>query len=444
MTSSSVSRPNIVYLHTHDAGRYIEPYGWPVRTPHLMAFAREGILFRKAFSAAPTCGPSRAAMLTGQYPHQCGMYGLPGGDGWALNDPTHHVVHTLNAAGYLTALAGVQHEVNHQDVSPLGYQCLLDEAPHAGEYYPGTLDRVEEFLTRSFAQPFFLSIGFDEPHRNNLARPAIGVGAESARFSKTRYYDPDRLDARYTAPLPWLPDLPEIRRDVASLHEGVRIFDEGVGRVLHMLKHRGLDANTLVIITTDHGLEFPHGKKTLSDQGCGVLWLMRGPDGFSGGKVIEPLVSQLDLYPTLMALLGLEPPPWLEGRDLCPLVRGDVDQVHEYVFTEQTYHGNAEPLRAVRSERYKLVLRHYDRGPLMRQDGPSTACLEACGHYDLATGHKALFDCYLDPMEACNRIADPALQDVRATLRKALDQWMQDTGDVFPSGAFPPKPCTRS
>jgi len=82
---------NIVYLHAHDAGRYVQPYGFPLETPNLMAFAKEAVLFRKAFCIAPTCGPSRAAMLTGQYPHQIGMYGLPGGQGWKIDDYNKHL-----------------------------------------------------------------------------------------------------------------------------------------------------------------------------------------------------------------------------------------------------------------------------------------------------------------------------------------------------------------
>ena len=139
------------------------------------------------------------------------MFGLPGCAGWKLNDMSHHLlVHVLNAAGYLTALAGVQHVVNHADLTPLGYERYLDTRPQKGEHYPETLDRVEEFLTEPKDRPFYLSVGLDEPHRNNISRSKIGVGHESARFSKTRYYYPDKLDLRYTAPPPWLPDIPEM------------------------------------------------------------------------------------------------------------------------------------------------------------------------------------------------------------------------------------------
>ncbi len=101
-------RPNIVYIHSHDSGRYLQPYGHSVPTPHLQRLASEGVLFRQAFSAAPTCSPSRAALLTGQYAHQNGMLGLAH-RGFSLNDYSRHLVHTLGSAGYQSVLAGLQH-----------------------------------------------------------------------------------------------------------------------------------------------------------------------------------------------------------------------------------------------------------------------------------------------------------------------------------------------
>lgn len=441
---------NIVYLHAHDAGRYIQPYGFPFENPNLMAFAKEAVLFRKAFCIAPTCGPSRAALTSGQYPHQIGMYGLPGGQGWKFDDYGKHLVNQLNHWGYQTVLAGVQHEANHREHFPeIAYERVLErEAPSReqdGECYPETIDKVEAFLaTRKDARPFFLSVGIDEPHRDNLARPELNLHGKSDRFTKTRFYDPTKLDARYTAPMPWLPDLPELRQDMESYREGVKIMDEYMGRVLYALKHNGYDDNTLVIITSDHGTEFPGGKKTLRDPGTQVMLMIRGPKGgdtpFAGGKVIEPLVSHLDLYPTICELIGKKPNHALEGKSLVPLVAGNVDGLHEAVFTEQTYHGILEPLRSVRTERYKYIRRHLPKGPLMRHDGPPTSIMESFGWYERAVGHEELFDLYLDPMEACNRADDPAYATIKADLCKRLDAWMARTNDPFPSGVFPPPP----
>ncbi|MCB0172753.1 MAG: sulfatase-like hydrolase/transferase, partial [Anaerolineae bacterium] len=109
---------NILYLHSHDTGRYIQPYGHAVPTPHLQQLAEEGVLFRRAFSAAPTCSPSRACLLTGQSAHSNGMLGLAH-RGFTLNDYHQHLVHTLRRAGYYSALVGIQHIA--ADTAAIGY-----------------------------------------------------------------------------------------------------------------------------------------------------------------------------------------------------------------------------------------------------------------------------------------------------------------------------------
>ncbi len=100
--------PNILYIHSHDTGRYVQPYGYGVATPCIQRLAAEGVLFRQAFCAAPTCSPSRAALLTGQSAHSSGMLGLAH-RGWKLHDYGQHILHTLKKIGYHTALAGIQH-----------------------------------------------------------------------------------------------------------------------------------------------------------------------------------------------------------------------------------------------------------------------------------------------------------------------------------------------
>ena len=107
-------RPNIVYLHSHDTGRYVQPMGHSVPTPNLQRLAEQGVLFRQAFCAAPTCAPSRAALLTGQSAHSSGMLGLAH-RGFALTDYAQHLVTSLNATGYRTILAGMQHVAAGED-----------------------------------------------------------------------------------------------------------------------------------------------------------------------------------------------------------------------------------------------------------------------------------------------------------------------------------------
>jgi arylsulfatase A-like enzyme len=113
---------NILYIHTHDTGRCIQPYGYAVPTPNLQAFARQGTVFRQAFSCAPTCSPSRSALLTGKTSHSCGMLGLAH-LGFSLPDYRQHLVQYLNRCGYRTVLCGIQHEAAEE--VPIGYQTVL-------------------------------------------------------------------------------------------------------------------------------------------------------------------------------------------------------------------------------------------------------------------------------------------------------------------------------
>ena len=169
-----MSGPNILYIHSHDTGRYIQPLGRAVPTPNLQRLAEGGVLFRQAFCAAPVCSASRSALLTGQAPHSAGMIGLAH-RGFRLNDYRQHLVQFLGAAGYHTALAGAQHEAPAPGTL-IGYQEIL---PVRGGQSADIAATAAAFLGNSPAlrapggeltQPFFLSVGFNDTHRVFHAR----------------------------------------------------------------------------------------------------------------------------------------------------------------------------------------------------------------------------------------------------------------------------------
>src|SRR5690348_18259258 len=115
---ATARRPNILYIHSHDTGRMTSPYGYAVPTPNLQHLAEEGVLFRQAYNAAPTCSPSRASLLTGECPHSNGMLGLAH-RGFFLTDYKRHIAHTLRAAGYYSELIGLQHIARNPET--IGY-----------------------------------------------------------------------------------------------------------------------------------------------------------------------------------------------------------------------------------------------------------------------------------------------------------------------------------
>jgi N-sulfoglucosamine sulfohydrolase len=413
-----VALPNILYLHSHDTGRHVQPYGFPVPTPNIQRLADQGLLFRQAFCVVPTCSGSRACLLTGQYGHSNGMLGLAH-RGWELNDYTQHIVHTLREAGYWSALIGEQHIAKRPDI--IGFdQILKVDTTRVDSVAPLAID----LLANRPREPFFLSVGFFETHREFFETTSI-------------------RDELYSQPPANLPDAPETRRDMAGFKASARSLDQGVGAVLGALDGAGLGERTMVVFTTDHGLAFPGAKATLYDRGLGVMLIMRGPGGFTGGKVIDPMVTHLDVYPTLCELAGVEVPDFCQGASLLPLVSGEVPALHEAIFAEATFHAAYEPQRAVRTARWKYIRRFGDRtAPVLpnTDDSPSKDLLLAHGWGERPVPAEQLYDLVLDPGEAGNLAAEPALSPVRDAMRTRLDAWMQETADPLLDGPVAPPP----
>jgi arylsulfatase A-like enzyme len=409
-------RPNILYLHSHDTGRYIQPYGNPVLMPNVQALADQGVLFRNAFCAAPTCSASRACLLTGQYGQSNGMLGLAH-RGWSLRDYRHHIVHTLKQVGYTSTLIGEQHISKEPEV--IGYDEVMK--------IPTT--RVEtvaplaiEVLRRKRESPIFLSCGFFETHREFL-------GPGSLR------------DVHYSQPPANLPDTPETRADIAAFKASARSLDHGVGVVLSALESAGLEEQTLVIFTTDHGMPFPGAKATLYDRGLGVMLILRGPAPFHGGRVLDAMVSHIDVYPTICDHLGIERPPFLQGVSLMPLITGAASSVRDEIFAGSTWHAAYEPQRAIRTKRHKFIRRWGERRtPVLPNvdDGPSKDLLIANGWAEREIAAEQLYDLILDPNEANNLAGDPAHADVLDELRTRLQGWMVQTADPLLAGHVDP------
>jgi N-sulfoglucosamine sulfohydrolase len=411
---ASPAPPNILYIHSHDTGRYVQPYGYQVPTPNIQLLADQGVLFRKAFCAAPTCSGSRASLLTGQYCHNNGMLGLAH-RGWSLNDYGEHLIHPLSEVGYRSVLIGEQHI--SEDPEVIGYDEVIEvDSHHAADVAPITVDAL-----RTASEPFFLSVGFFETHRQFRAPTSV-------------------RDSLYSLPPANLPDTPETRRDMAAFKASARSLDQGIGAVLNGLYEFGLAERTLIICTTDHGLAFPGAKAALFDRGTGVLLIMRGPGGFAGGKVYDAMVSHLDIYPTLCELAGAAKPGFLQGTSLLPLVHDEVDRIHDEVFTEVTFHAAYEPTRAVRTERWKYI-RRFDENlrPVLANcdDSASKEILVRAGWGEQVVAQEQLYDLTLDPNEVRNLAEDPAHAEVLGDLRARLAAWMEDTDDPLLQGPVP-------
>ncbi|MEF8851386.1 MAG: sulfatase [Haloarculaceae archaeon] len=416
--------PNVVVLHSHDTGRHVAPYGHAVPTPNLDEFADESLQFRRAHSPAPTCSPSRAALTTGLAPHAVGMTGLVN-RGWTMDCPERHLATLLREAGYDTALAGFQHEHGGPDADrELGYRTFptadgSDEDGDGGASDDrATAAAAAEYVSDADG-PFFLSAAFFDTHRP---------------FPDADEHDVDPDDVRPFGPLP---DVPATRADVAGFHASAAALDARIGRVLDALEAADLLDETLVVYTTDHGPAFPGMKCTLSDAGTGVALLARFPDG-PRGETTDGLVSHTDLVPTLAEYLGLDVPEAWHGESWLDAVGDPASfEGRDAVYEEVTYHAAYEPMRSVRTGRYRYVRRFDDYPTTVLpniDDGPAKRFLRDHGLGERERPREALYDLYHDPGEQDNLVDDPALADVRDDLRGRLEERMRETADPLLAG----------
>lgn len=434
------SNPNVVVVHTDDTGRYIDPYGHGIDTPNLQRFAEDGVLFRNAHCAGPTCSPSRGALLTGSSPHSNGLIGLAH-RGFEMDDYGRHLSNFLSERGFETVLAGQQHEIDEDAVEGsaakevLGYDRVLqgdesdlDDVPvdhvhtrHDFAITDAVVDFIREASERESSEPYFLSVGFDNTHQ-------------------PMPLDQDLVDPDYVAPPEPLPDVPPVREEMAAYHALAQCVDTCFGDIVEALQATDQLDDTLLLFTTDHGIPFPLMKCTLSDGGTGVSLIARFPDGteLPRGTVVDELVSQIDLFPTFCDHLDLEVPEWVEGESLLPLLRGETDSVRDAVFSEVTYHAAYEPKRSIRTDRYRYVRRFdeaYDRRVAPNTDeGPMKQFFLDLGYFEREPPSEELYDTYLDPNESHNLVDDPEHEDVRRELRERLDDWMERTDDPLLDG----------
>jgi arylsulfatase A-like enzyme len=351
-------------------------------------------------------------------PHSNGMLGLAH-RGFALGDYKQHILHTLRGAGYRSALVGLQHIV--RDPKNIGYD---EVRSFQGNRTEEVAPAAAEFLRRAPKTPFFLDVGFFETHRE-FRQPG------------------PKEDPRFCQPPAPIPDTPETRADIAAFKASARVMDDGVGVVLQALEANGLAENTLVISTTDHGIAFPAMKCNLTDHGMGVSLIIRGPGGFTGGKVNDAMVSHLDIFPTVCDLLDIAGPAWLQGASMMPLVRGTAAQIHDEIFAEVNYHAAYEPKRAVRTYGWKYI-RQYDgrTHPNLPNcdDGFSKTYWLRNGWRQRMVDTEQLYDLVFDPNETRNAAGDPSAKAALEEMRGRLNRWMQATHDPILRGpiAAPP------
>ena len=286
-------------------------------------------------------------------------------------------------------------------------------------------------------QPFYMHVGFTDPHR---AGRGFGNERPYSDVPETQY-SPDDV----VVP-PYLPDVPDVRADLAEYYQAVSRFDFGVGCLLDALEESGRADETLVIVTTDHAMPFPGAKASFFDSGHHCPFILRAPGITTPGTRSQSLINWTDIRPTLHDWCGVPAPEDLPGRSLLPGLADPSVPDWEYTFFSHCFHEVVDynPYRVLRGRRYKFV-RNLAAGlttmlptdlfrsttwTAVRRDAiPSMG--ERPTRHVITREPEELYDLEADPTESVNRIDDPHLQEVADQMRAQLYQFRRDTADPW-------------
>ena len=426
-------RPNVVLIVTHDTGRHLGCYGWPVATPHLDRLAAEGMRFDRHFCVAAQCSPSRSALMTGRWPHCNGVMGLA--PRWTYHPGERTLAHCLGAAGYETALIGLQHE--GPEPGRLGYGFAQTALAANGFRYVAGVQAPARTLAAQAAEwlahrpsaglkPYLLVVGLAETHRP---------------WDRPEYQGEDPGAVRVP---PYLPADPRVRSELAAFAGSVRVADEAVGDILRAVDAAGDAERTLVVFTVDHGLAFPRAKGMSYDPGLETALLMRWPGRIAAGRVSDELLCNADLFPTLLGAAGVTEPAGVQGRSFLGLLTGGAHRAREDFFFEMTWHDRYNPHRGVRTRRYKYI-RNFGSLPLVFLPGdiyhsPSGEVVRE--RYSAQTRPaEELYDLARDPLESHNLSDDPECAETLGALRAQVAGWMRETDDPLLRGPVEPPPA---
>jgi len=400
-------RPNVVVITLHDTGRHLGCYGIDtVNSPCLDRLATQSVKLTNYFSTVPICCASRASMMTGRYPQSHGLMDLcfPPFN-WRMGDDEPHLCRVLHAAGYHTMLFGLQHEVHN--VRDLPYD---DHRAERGSGGRSTCDDIADSLCGFFkdeaskqSKPFFAQVGMFETHS------PFDFGGAEADSSKGVFVPP------YIVPTE------SVKGQLAQFQGMIRKADAAIGRIVDALDASGVSDNTILVVTTDHGIEFPRAKWFVHDPGIEIFCLWRWPNGkIAGGRECDALLSNVDFAPTMLDLLGVDISDNVQGRSFASLLDGSSTQPTRediYAMYEKSQS------RAVRTERYKLI-----RNYTVSRTWHHPVDIDQPAKYGVLPPVQ-LFDLHEDALEFKN-LADSADHTaVREELSEKLFTWMESVDD---------------
>jgi arylsulfatase A-like enzyme len=438
---SPTTRPNVVLIIADDlAWDDTGAYGnRKVRTPNIDRLAREGMRFTHAFVTISSCSPSRSSLITGRYPHNTDAEQLH----WPLPAGQVTFVEKLKAAGYWTAASGKWHlgdEVRDRfdlvdDPGEAGFQTDPKTGKMLAKDDSGAAGWIPVMRQRPQGKPFFLWLAALDPHRD---------------YVENIIPQPHR-PADVSVP-PYLPDTPEVRKELALYYDEIARLDDYVGKVTAELERQGVAENTLILFISDNGRPFPRAKTTLYDSGIRTPLIARWPNKIRRGGVANGLVSSVDIAPTILQLAGVAIPPTVQGKSFMATLTDPKATTRDAIYAEKNWHDYEDRARAARTARFKYIRNDYPDLPLttsadsgrsptmdairrLRDAGKLTP--EQARIFQTPRPAEELYDVVADPHEFKNLAADPRFARTLAELREKLNQWGRETDDRLPACRTP-------
>lgn len=465
-----VERPNILFIIADDASREsISAYGGTIaRTPSIDRLAEQGAIFNNAFTQNPKSCPSRATLVTGMH-------------SWQLKDATDHFCHfpdefvyyphLLMEEGYHVGYTGKgwgpgTHSSEHNPAGVI-YNQIKTKAPYKGINTVDYAANFEAFLAANDSDaPFCFWLGCFEPHRAYEKDSWIKEG----------------LSLESVTPQPFLPDNDIVKGDLLDYAVEVEWFDRHVGLAIEALERSGNADNTLIIITSDHGMPFPRIKGQIYDEAFHVPFIAYWRGVITAGRSIDDFVGFQDVAPTFMEAAGLEPHSQMSGRSFLDVIKsnesGKIDKSRDHIILCKERHDTgranedgvnlAYPVRAIRTSEYMYAINYKsERWPAGNPEygyrncdaSPSKSYLlslkpadEDYPLYELAFGKRPeeeLYDMVQDPHSMNNLAYDPAYAQIKTELKARMEQElleagdprMQGNGESFESYPYVGKPC---
>lgn len=428
-------RPNILLftaddLHAESLGVY---GGRPANlTPNLDAFAAESLQFDKAHVNVAICAPCRAVIATGRYSHRSGAMGF-----MPAREDVPDIVTTLKAAGYHTGILGKVGHSTPKKSMKWDYQFDqkdLGNGRNPELYY----QRSQTFLNESQAadKPFYFMVNSHDPHRPYCNPDKLTRGAAMP----SKIYRPEDVEVPG-----FLPDLPGVRRELATYLNSTRRLDDTFGMVMQALKESGQEDNTLVLFITDNGIAVPFAKCNAWFHSTRSPLLVRWPGVIKPGtRDNRHFVSVVDFFPTFLDVSGARGPDGLDGRSFLPLLKGQSQEQRDCVFTQidSKAGGAAVPMRCVQTEEFGYIYNPFSDGRYWyrnNNEGLTMSAMNKAAATDPAIQARVdlfryrvpeeFYDLKRDPDCLHNLIDDPAYSKSIRALQHRLVKHMQETND---------------